>query len=192
MFERFTPAARAVVTGAVEEAQTMGSGRIGSEHLLLAILRGEKKGLGQVSLAGAGVTYSAARAALERVGEPSSLDADALRALGIDLDQVRRRVEAQFGPGALDDTPPTLRSRWLRRHGRTTSRHLPFTDDAKLALELSLREAIALRSPRIGDGHLLLGLLRGEAGRRARLLHELGVDPGALRTRLTSALRQSA
>lgn len=125
MFERFTTAARAVVTGAVEEAQTMGSGHVGSEHLLLAILRGEEKGLGQVSLAGAGVTYSSARAALERVGE-SSLDAD------------------------------------------------------------------ALRSPHIGDGHLLLGLLRGEAGRGARLLHDLGVDPGALRTRLTSALRQSA
>ena len=32
----------------------------------------------------------------------SAADADALAALGIDLDEVRRRVEEAFGPGALD------------------------------------------------------------------------------------------
>lgn len=32
-------------------------------------------------------------------------DADALRAIGIDLDEVRRMAEESFGPGALDRAP---------------------------------------------------------------------------------------
>jgi ATP-dependent Clp protease ATP-binding subunit ClpC len=38
MFERFTESARIVVTGAQDEARQLGTGYIGTEHLLLALL----------------------------------------------------------------------------------------------------------------------------------------------------------
>jgi len=38
------------------------------------------------------------------------LDADALASIGIDLDEVRRRVEEAFGPGALERTQAGRRS----------------------------------------------------------------------------------
>jgi hypothetical protein len=39
------------------------------------------------------------------------LDAEALAAIGIDLDEVRRRVEETFGPGALERTRAARRRR---------------------------------------------------------------------------------
>jgi len=39
------------------------------------------------------------------------LDTEALAAIGIDFDEVRRRVEEVFGPGALDRTRATRRRR---------------------------------------------------------------------------------
>jgi hypothetical protein len=39
------------------------------------------------------------------------LDAEALATIGIDLDEVRRRVEEAFGPGALERTRAGGRAR---------------------------------------------------------------------------------
>src|SRR5918993_886333 len=69
------------------------------------------------------------RDALARSGGP--LDADALAAVGIDLDQVRAAAESAFGAGALDRGP-------LGRSG-----HIPFGDGAKQALEGALRSVLA-------------------------------------------------
>jgi ATP-dependent Clp protease ATP-binding subunit ClpA len=55
-------------------------------------------------------------------------------------------------------------------------------------LELSLREALAVRSNRITDGHIALGLLRDGEGAAMKVLHDRGVDPQALRTDITAAL----
>ncbi len=41
---------------------------------------------------------------------PRVPDADALASIGIDLDEVRRRVEEAFGPGALERTRAARRS----------------------------------------------------------------------------------
>jgi ATP-dependent Clp protease ATP-binding subunit ClpA len=56
-------------------------------------------------------------------------------------------------------------------------------------LELSLREAIALTSGSISDGHIALGLLREGEGRAMKVLHDRGVDTTELRRDLTAALR---
>ena len=103
------------------------------------------------------------------------LDGEALRTLGIDLDAVRDVAEATFGPGALDAP--------RRRRRRGSPAHIPFTAGAKKVLELSLREALAMRSRSISDGHIALGLLRG-GGTALALLRERGVDPEALRADL--------
>jgi hypothetical protein len=86
--------------------------------------------------------------------EPDSADAEALRAIGIDLAEIKRKVEESFGEGALRRIPLASRGplNWTGR--------IPFADDAKLALAESVKEARAFRHNHIGTEHLLLGLLR--------------------------------
>src|SRR5205823_13453289 len=52
---------------------------------------------------------------------------------------------------------------------------------AKRALELALREAIALEHNYIGTEHILLALVHGPDSVAARVLHDAGVDDAALR-----------
>lgn len=165
MFERFTDAARHCVVLAQEEARERGSDRIRSEHLLLAISR-VPHAPGAGLLSERGLTTSNIDAALRGTSVPA--DRDALAAVGIDLDEVRRRVEETFGPGALENTAAGKRRR-KRRWG-----HIPFSADAKKVLELSLREAKLLRHRTIGTEHVLLGMLHTQTGRARPILTEYG------------------
>jgi ATP-dependent Clp protease ATP-binding subunit ClpC len=61
---------------------------------------------------------------------------------------------------------------------------VPFTARAKKALELSLREAIAMGDNFIGAEHVLLGLMREGDGVAARILRSRGVDRAAVRAAL--------
>jgi ATP-dependent Clp protease ATP-binding subunit ClpC len=70
-------------------------------------------------------------------------DAEALKLLGIDLDDVISRIDGDLDAGGL------------LPHG-----HRRFARESKKVLELSLREAIALGDAFIGTEHVLLGLLR--------------------------------
>jgi hypothetical protein len=75
MFERFTDRARRVVVLAQEEAMRLDHNYIGTEHLLLGLLR-EEQGVAAVALAAVGVELEAVRARLEeavgRGTEPQS------------------------------------------------------------------------------------------------------------------------
>jgi ATP-dependent Clp protease ATP-binding subunit ClpA len=175
MFERFTADARQTVVGAQEEARRLHAGRIGTEHLLLALLA-QPDSTSAAVLARHGLTHDAVVESVRVYGRGDALDAEALTTLGIDLDAVRDRVEAAFGPGALDAEKSDVRG------------HLPFSPRAKKVLELSLREAIALKSKSIADGHIALGLLREGEGLAVRVLADRGVDPADLRRDLTTAL----
>src|SRR5580704_19337827 len=62
-----------------------------------------------------------------------------------------------------------------------TGERLPFTPEAKKALEFSLREALRLKHSYIGTEHLLLGLLRLDDRLAAEVFH---VDGGLLSTRV--------
>ena len=66
MFERFTERARQVVVLAQDEARALGHGYIGTEHLLLGILR-EEEGLGARVLRSLGVEVDATRAQVARI-----------------------------------------------------------------------------------------------------------------------------
>src|SRR5215207_2601594 len=133
MFERFTFEARQTVVGAQHEARRLHSGRIGTEHLLLALLIQPTPSA--AVLARHGLTRDAVSDAVRGYVGNGDLDAEALTTLGIDLDAVRSSVEASFGPGALDRPSD----------GRSPAGHIPFTPRAKKVLELSLREAIAMK-----------------------------------------------
>ena len=179
MFERFTHEARAAVTQAQTEARQLHHRWVGTEHLLLALLARSESSTAEV-LSRHGLTHATA---LETVVGllRDDLDADALRTLGIELDTIRDRVEEAFGPGALDAP-----------HGPGCSEppkgHIPFSPRAKKVLELSLREAIALKHRHIADGHIALGLLREGEGLAAKVLADRGIDAVTLRREVTAAL----
>lgn len=155
------------------EARRLHSERIGTEHLLLALLgRGTPTA---AVLARHGLTRDTVDAAVTRLS--GDLDAQALGTLGIDLDAVRDRVEAAFGPGALD-----------RRPGGRTRRHLPFDRRAKEVLELSLRETLAMRQRTITDGHIALGLIREGEGLAMRVVADRGIDEQRLAGEIRTAL----
>ena len=189
MFERFTDRARQVVKEAQEEARRLGHHYIGTEHLLLAILSLDG-GIARNVLVDAGISAKTVRQAIqgEAPSDPNT-DAEALESIGIDLNAVRAKLEEAFGPGALDEQPPRRRG-WFGRKSHPGGRYIPFTPRSKMVLELSLREALALKHKHIGTEHLLLGLIR-EQGRAAKILSEQGIDLKQLRNKTIEATRQA-
>jgi ATP-dependent Clp protease ATP-binding subunit ClpA len=178
MFERFTQPARESVKRAQDEARELRHPSIGTEHLLLGIA--DVEGPAAQVLASRGLTAGVLRRRLLVLTE-DGLDPDALATVGIDLEQVRQATEAHLGPGALDKQRPPVKGG-----------HLPLTKRAKKALELSLREALHLKSGEIGTGHLLLGLLREGEGLAVRLLAESRIDLDALRADVTQLMADRA
>jgi ATP-dependent Clp protease ATP-binding subunit ClpC len=90
--------------------------------------------------------------------------ARALRSVGVSRSEARDAVAAILGTGPSEP-----------------SGHIPFTPRAKKVLELSLREALALRHNDIGTEHILLGLLREGEGVGAQVIVGAGVDFEVLR-----------
>ena len=197
MFERFTLPARDVVTGAQEHARQLQHPYVGTEHLLLALLE-PAAGVASAVLREAGVDAGQVRLDIHRrVGsEPRALtaeDAAALRTIGIDLAAVLSHLELSLGPDALTRAPcPPRRRGWLRRRQSDRSGSPRFAPRSKKVLELSLREALALRHNYIGPEHILLGLLREGDGLAAKVLADAGVDLQDLRRTTLSALRSAA
>ena len=192
VFERFTSAARQAVVQAQTEARDLHHGWIGTEHLLLAVLTDAGTPLCQ-ELARVGVRHDCVRDQVRReLGCDGEDDAAALRDLGIDLDDVRRRVEQRFGAGALDHgSRPARRRNLLRRVTAISGGHQPFTRRAEQALELSMREAVALHGREIRVEHLLLGVLRAD-GLATRVVCEIGVSPDVVRRLVLDLLRDAA
>jgi ATP-dependent Clp protease ATP-binding subunit ClpA len=164
MFERFTQEARDVVTGAQAEARALRDERIGTEHLLVAALTTDSPV--SRALAAHGLRADAVRRHLRDARFLD--DGAALRELGIDIDEVRRRVEERFGPGALDPA------------AEPAAGHIRFSAEAKKALELAVREAVHLRSGEIALDHLVLGIVRADGG-ATRAITALGADPAVVR-----------
>lgn len=160
MFETFTDRARKAVVEARNEAAELGHTVIGTEHLLLGMLRAGN-GVAGVVLAEFGVTAEAVRDKVAPAGSRSEpVDpASALAAIGIDLGAVTEAIEASFGKGALRGQPS-----------------LRFTPEARDALRHSLEAALQLRHRFVGTEHLLLGVLRDREGLACETLAGLGVD----------------
>lgn len=174
MFERFTKQAREAVKSAVVLAERQGSARVGPEHLLAAVAGVAQHGPAHAVLSEVGATPPALAEAISS----DQQDAALLAKIGIDLEEVKRSVERNFGEGS-----------WARRSIRKG--HIPFTAEAKKALELSLRHALALKSKTIGIEHVLLGVL--DAGPPVRnALNALAVEPGQVKRRLLALLKAAS
>lgn len=171
MFERFTDRARTVLVEAQAEAVETGVAYIGTEHLLIGLLR-EGTGVAGVVLSRQGIGLEQLRekisARLAEITLVNPMDQKAaLASIGIDLDTVRAAVEAAFGEGALPDP----------------NRNPPFTPKAKACLELSLGVALRWRHRYIGTEHLLVGILDHGEGLAVAALRDLGADLEALRAK---------
>jgi ATP-dependent Clp protease ATP-binding subunit ClpA len=196
MPERFTDDARQVVVLASEQARRLGHGFIGGEHLLYGLASADGE-VGAV-LREQGVTPERVEAEFVRLIGPENtaggslfdtLDRDALTTIGIDLDTVRERIEAAFGPSAL--TPDAPARRWRRsRPGRVTG-HIPLTRRAKKCLEGSLREARAHSSGHLGAEHIALALLAMDDGVPHRILSVIGASAPRLGAEIRDRYRQA-
>lgn len=137
MFERFTDSARGIVSQAQLNARRLGHSYIGCEHLLMAAAMVE--GPAGAALREQGITPERIQLTLLGTIAPlSGLDEEALASIGIDLDAVRAKVEAEFGPDALTWAGPAAsesrRPAWgkgplaelkRRRHRQRTGNNAP-------------------------------------------------------------------
>ncbi|MEV6900263.1 Clp protease N-terminal domain-containing protein [Amycolatopsis sp. NPDC051372] len=127
--------ARALVRTAQERARTLGHPEIGSEHLLFAVADAPTR-VGEVArdygLTPDGVATQTDRLLARPRRAFDNLDAEALAAIGIDLDAVREALETNFGP----IPPPWPRTRPPRLPG-----HLPITGRARSCLRAAATEA---------------------------------------------------
>jgi ATP-dependent Clp protease ATP-binding subunit ClpC len=141
MFQRFDERSRNAVVHAQEEARHFHHGHVGTEHLLLGLLR-----------------------------EEEGVAAQALAALDVKVDEVRKQVEAHVGYGdATDD----------KAH---------FSANAKNTLEYALAEAVNMGHNYLGTGHILLGLMRIDDATGTKLLANLKVGPAQIRREVVSLL----
>lgn len=191
--DRLTPQARRVMATALDEAEELGHGYLGDEHVLLGLL-GDDAGPAQRFLHEHGLDLAAARTDLVRLTAdgriPQSRDDDAatLRTVGIDIGQVERQLTAAFGPDAFGEAVwRASRRPWWRGGGR---RHNPLCGKpffAKRALALAADYADSRRWRDVGPECLLYGVLQDAAdpfgtglGRRGRKnLAQLGWSIGA-------------
>jgi ATP-dependent Clp protease ATP-binding subunit ClpA len=183
--EWMAPDADAAWRAANRASAELGHSWVGTEHLLLGLLAGAPDDPAVAALTAAGVTGPAVRQALARdLAVGGGLDDGALLAtLGIDLHAVRARVAVAFGPNAIDGLHARRRLAG-RRLARGPLCGLGIAPRAKRALALARRTATGDHRARFGSSDLLLGVLAIVDGMAVRLLHDLGVDPAAVRARL--------
>ena len=103
------------------------------------------------------------------LAERAGVAARALDSLNVTLEAGREQVREIVGEGSQEQG----------QRG-----HIPFTPRAKKVLELSLREALNLRSEIIGTEHLLLGLIDEGDGVGAQILDRLGAPAETVRERV--------
>ena len=161
-FDKLTARFKKVLVLAAEEARRLNHKHIGTEHLLLGLVR-EGKGAGSVVLAD----------------------------LGVDLGEVRSAVESV-----------------VHRGERAVAGEAQLNPQATQTIELAVEEARRLGHDYVGTEHLLLGLVREEAGPatsilsnldvpaeqvrsavQQRLLLEASAEPASIRTRVEQSLR---
>ncbi|BCJ37683.1 hypothetical protein Athai_51860 [Actinocatenispora thailandica] len=145
-FSRFTARARHVMVGSEAIAVEHRHSYMGTEHILIALC-----------------------------GDPDSLAAKALDALGGPLAEIRDAATAALGPASPVQGKPR------------------FTAKANAALSAALSEALNLNHNYIGTEHLLLGLLAGDQSDQdgsvaARLLAERDITYPAVRDNIVEQL----
>jgi hypothetical protein len=110
---KLRPSAGSVIADALGRARAASTSQIGEEQLFAALLGNPDSGplFGRVGEPGAAEAVWAEVREARRRGGLTAGEEQALAGLGIDLDEVVARVEAQLGTGALDGTALPARRR---------------------------------------------------------------------------------
>ncbi|HZV07044.1 MAG TPA: Clp protease N-terminal domain-containing protein [Gemmataceae bacterium] len=157
-----TPRVKLVIANAIEEAELLDANYVGTEHLLLALVR---------------QTEGVAAQALMNLGlKAEEIRGEVLRILGREIPVEKRsnvpprpgagQVSAQAGSGI-----PKEKSAMYER----------FTDRARKVMQLANQEAQRFNHEYIGTEHILLGLIKEGAGVAANVLKNLDIDLRKLR-----------
>ena len=135
MDDNFSPRVKDVITFSKEEALRLGHDFIGTEHLVLGIIRnGKGKAI------------------------------DILNFLGIDLNELRRKVES-LNPINFDNDVK-----------ESSKKNLHLTRQAERALKTTFLEAKLFQSSLINTAHLLLCILRNENDPTAKIFNNMEVN----------------
>jgi ClpA/ClpB-like protein len=194
MFERFTDKARGTVFLARAKAAERDDDQIRPVYMLYGLVA--QDGVAAKALAALGVGTVAVEREIGRTtplgnpleGPAADGDAEALATIGIDLDEIKRKIEENFGPHALERVP--VKGGPANWPGRIT-----MTRESKQALGFALKEARALHHNYIGTEHLLLGLLAAaERNQRGDFtpatLRDLGLDTATVRDRVLAEVTE--
>lgn len=176
---QFDDDVRALVRTAQDRARALGHPFLGCEHLLYAIAHSPTP-VGEAARAH-GVTPDRVAAQTERLlNSPRSvfdrLDAEALAAIGIDLQAVRKAVEADLG-----SVPPPRPRTWRRRRVRLPG-HLPVTGRARSCLDTAAKDARHAGAPCVAEHHIGAAVVAADGGLVPPILAALGVSSPQLRT----------
>ena len=136
----FTPRAQQVLALAMKEAGRLRHHYAGTEHVLLGLIRD---------------------------GEGTGTAVSVLMKMGVDLNVLCSRLEAEAIPGTDENRVPPS-----------------FTPRVKKVLALADKEARTFHHNYLGRGHILLGLLRAKDGVAARILRGFEVDVDRTRAEL--------
>ncbi|MDR1667190.1 MAG: ATP-dependent Clp protease ATP-binding subunit [Bacteroidales bacterium] len=133
MDSKFSQHIKSVLSYSKEEAMRLGNPYIGTEHLFLGILRD---------------------------GESEAVEI--LQSMGIDLHNVRKRIEDKIRPATFQHIPET--------------NEIPLLKSAERALKLVYLEAKAFKSAEVKTEHLLLAILKDETSYVTQLLNKMDID----------------
>jgi ATP-dependent Clp protease ATP-binding subunit ClpA len=193
VFDRCDEKTMTVFDTALGEARRLGHNYVGTEHLLLALVRHRAflpDAVGEL-LPRADVVAAAFESALDG---PPSRDAELLQTLGIDLDQVRAAVRKTFGNDAIEGLgrrrvhqPWQPWRRPTRRCMSLLAGSMGVAPRVKQAFEHARLDADRRQRPAIDPAGLLLGMVDVEDAMSDRLLQNVGVDPSRVRRALLDA-----
>jgi hypothetical protein len=188
LWQRLTPQGREVIRLAFIESGEFAHPCLAGEHVLLGVLRHGTNEAADL-LRAYGLDLATVRAELLRFGPtlaPYVDPAGALRTLGIDVDEIRRRLETTFGIPVVHAAERRVRRRPRWRGGHARPRPLCVYLLAKRSFHIAVRFANRRGDAGIGPEHLLYGVVQDardplgtHLGRRGRQqLAGLGWTPG--------------
>jgi ATP-dependent Clp protease ATP-binding subunit ClpA len=160
----YTSRGKTVLALAMTEARELNHSYVGTEHLLLGLLREEK-----------------------------GLAADVLRSLGVTLESARAEVLLFLENEAARIKPPSSRVEMPplpERAVPVSAAGYNFTERMRKVLAFSREEAVWLGHEYVGTEHLLLGLIRDGDGVAATVLQNLSVELDEIRSKIEEMVRR--
>ena len=182
----YTSRAKKVLELAMSEARELNHSYVGTEHLLLGLIR-EEKGIAAQVLADAGLRLDAARAEVLRL-----LGTDGqTQTAGVRERWLRRDVTREHHDGWPANGPPDDGSIQAARWAGSVTPQRWTSDRAHAVISRARADAARRRSRYIEPEHLLIAILEEDGGMAATIMERLGIDRTALTHRAAGAVEET-